>query len=163
MTEKLVVESCGPDWAETSIAVGGPLSERKGVTVVGAVLPLSPLTEKDRHDLTFALDMGADWIALSFVQRPQDMQELRDLVKGRAGVMAKIEKPAAMECLDEIVALSDGIMVARISPDTGLREADGRGSGIPEYFYEEFLPRQREDVLAPGISRPPSEVRNQLF
>src|SRR5438270_1423182 len=79
---RLVVESCGPDWAETNIAVGGPLSERKGVTVIGAVLPLSPLTEKDRHDLTFALDMGADWIALSFVQRPQDMQELRDLVRG---------------------------------------------------------------------------------
>lgn len=110
---RLVVGSCGPDWAETDVVVGGPLSERKGVTVVGAVLPLSPLTEKDRRDLAFALDMGADWIALSFVQRPQDMQELRDLVKGRAGVMAKIEKPAAMECLDEIVGLSDGIMVAR--------------------------------------------------
>ena len=110
---RLVVGSSGPDWAETDVAVGGRLSERKGVTVIGAVLPLSPLTEKDRQDLMFALEMGADWIALSFVQRPQDMQDIRDLVKGRAGVMAKIEKPSAMECLDEIVALSDGIMVAR--------------------------------------------------
>ncbi len=77
------------------------------------VLPISALTEKDRADLVFALELGADWIALSFVQRPEDMAEARKLVGGRAGVMAKLEKPAAIERLDEIIELSDAVMVAR--------------------------------------------------
>ena len=110
---RLVVESCGSDHAETRVAIGGALSDRKGVSVVGAVLPLSAFTDKDRRDLDFALKMGADWIALSFVQRPEDMEEVRGLVGGRANVMAKLEKPSAIDCLTEIVALSDGIMAAR--------------------------------------------------
>ena len=110
---RLVVDSCDVDHAETHVAVGGALSNRKGVSVVGAVLPLSALTDKDRRDLDFALGMGADWIALSFVQRPADMDEVRALVGGRANVMAKLEKPSAIDSLEEIVALSDGIMVAR--------------------------------------------------
>jgi len=110
---RLVVESCGPGQAETRVAVAGALSNRKGVSVVGVVLPVSALTDKDRRDLAFALDMGADWIALSFVQRPADMEEVRALVGSRANIMAKLEKPSAIDCLDEIVALSDGIMVAR--------------------------------------------------
>jgi pyruvate kinase len=109
---RLVVESCGPESAETRVLIPGTLSDRKGVSVVGAVWPVSALTEKDRHDLAFALDMGADWIALSFVQRPEDIKELRDLTRARL-IMAKLEKPSAMEYLDEIVALSNGIMVAR--------------------------------------------------
>ena len=110
---RLVVETCGPDFANVRVLTGGPLSDRKGVSVVGPVLPLSALTEKDRVDLDFALRMGADWVALSFVQRPEDMRELRALVGNRAAVMAKLEKPSAIECLDDIVRLSDGIMVAR--------------------------------------------------
>ncbi|MBV9199907.1 MAG: pyruvate kinase, partial [Alphaproteobacteria bacterium] len=110
---RLGVESCGPDHAETRVAVAGALSNRKGVSVVGAVLPLSVLTDKDRRDLDFALGMGADWIALSFVQRPADMEQIRAVVSKRANVMAKLEKPSAIDCLDEIVALSEGIMVAR--------------------------------------------------
>jgi pyruvate kinase len=110
---RLVVESCGASHAVTRVAVGGALSNRKGVSVVGAVLPLSALTDKDRRDLAFALDMGADWVALSFVQRPADMEEVRGLIGKRANVMAKLEKPSAIDCLAEIVALSDGIMVAR--------------------------------------------------
>ena len=110
---RLVVEACAPGHAETRVAVGGALSDRKGVSVIGAVLPLSALTEKDRLDLQFGLDMGADWVALSFVQRPEDMEEVRGLVQGRANVMAKLEKPAAIEHLDAIVRLSDGVMVAR--------------------------------------------------
>ncbi len=105
--------SCGPKSADTRVAVPGALSNRKGVSVVGAVLPVSALTDKDRRDLDFALGMGADWVALSFVQRPADMEEVRGLVGKRANVMAKLEKPSAIDCLDEIVALSDGIMVAR--------------------------------------------------
>ena len=110
---RLEVESCGPSHAETRVVVAGALSDRKGVSVVGAVLPLSALTDKDRRDLDFALEIGADWVALSFVQRPEDMAEVRALVGKRASIMAKLEKPSAIDCLDEIVALSDGIMVAR--------------------------------------------------
>jgi pyruvate kinase len=95
------------------VEVGGPLSERKGVSVVGAVLPLSAITDKDRADLAFALQMGADWIALSFVQRPEDVDELRMLAGRPVSVMTKLEKPSAVERLDEIVARSDAVMVAR--------------------------------------------------
>jgi pyruvate kinase len=110
---RLIVEASGPDHAETRVGIGGLLSDRKGVSVVGAVLPLSALTEKDRCDLEFGLAMGVDWVALSFVQRPEDIEEVRGLVGGRANIMAKLEKPAAIECLAEIVRQSDGIMVAR--------------------------------------------------
>jgi pyruvate kinase len=110
---RLVVESCTADHAITRVAAGGVLSDRKGVSVVGAVLPLSALTPKDRVDLEFALAMGADWIALSFVQRPEDIEEIKALAGGRAAVMAKLEKPSAIVCLEEIVRLSDGVMVAR--------------------------------------------------
>ncbi|WP_294537814.1 pyruvate kinase [uncultured Rhodoblastus sp.] len=110
---RLAVTTCGEDWAQLRVVAGGALSDRKGVSVVGALLPMSALTEKDRVDLAFALDMGADWLALSFVQRPEDMVEVRELVKGRAAIMAKLEKPSAIDCLEEIVRLSDGLMVAR--------------------------------------------------
>ncbi len=110
---RLETESCGPGFAETLCRVGGPLSDRKGVNVPNAVLPLSAITEKDRADLAFALDHGADWIAFSFVQRPDDVAEGRKLVAGRAGIMVKLEKPAAIERLAEIIELADGLMVAR--------------------------------------------------
>ena len=110
---RLKVDACGPDFAATRITTGGPLSDRKGVNVPGVILPISIITEKDRVDLEFGLELGVDWLALSFVQRPQDLEEARALVRGRAAVMAKLEKPAAVECLDAIVALSDSIMVAR--------------------------------------------------
>ena len=89
------------------------MSDRKGVSVVGAVLPLSALTPKDRIDLAYALALGVDWIALSFVQRAEDVQEIRDIVAGRAGIVSKLEKPSAVEHLEAIVALSDAVMVAR--------------------------------------------------
>ena len=79
----------------------------------GVVLPLSALTDKDRADLTFALELGVDWVALSFVQRPDDVAEARKLIGGRAAVLVKLEKPAAIERLDEIIELSDAVMVAR--------------------------------------------------
>jgi pyruvate kinase len=110
---RLEVEACGSDFAATTVVTGGRLSERKGVNVPGVVLPLSALTEKDRRDLAFGLELGVDWIALSFVQRPEDLLEVRELVGGRAGIMAKLEKPAAIERLDAIVALADALMVAR--------------------------------------------------
>jgi len=110
---RLHVRHCGPDFAETQVLTGGKLSDRKGVNVPRVVLPISPLTEKDRRDLAFGLELGVDWVALSFVQRPEDIDELRQLVGNRAGVLAKLEKPAAIEQLDAIVARSDAIMVAR--------------------------------------------------
>ena len=110
---RLVVEQCGPDFADTRVVVGGKLSERKGVNVPGVVLPLTALTPKDRRDLDLALEMWADWIALSFVQRPEDVQEARDIIGTRAAIVSKLEKPSAIDQLDAIVALSDAVMVAR--------------------------------------------------
>jgi pyruvate kinase len=110
---RLEVEACGSSFADTRCLVGGTLSDRKGVNVPNAVLPLSAITEKDRADLSFALEHGADWIAFSFVQRPDDVAEGRKLVGGRAGVMVKLEKPSAIQHLQEIIELADGLMVAR--------------------------------------------------
>lgn len=110
---RLEVLECGPRYAETRVKIGGKLSERKGINVPGVILPLSPFTEKDRCDLIFGLELGADWIALSFVQKAEDIAEARALIGSRALIMAKLEKPAAIDNLDAIVALADGIMVAR--------------------------------------------------
>jgi pyruvate kinase len=110
---RLKISKCGLDFAETRVITGGTLSDRKGVNVPGVVLPLTPFTKKDRADLRFALDLGVDWIALSFIQRPEDIAEARRLIGGRCAVMAKLEKPSALDQLDEIVELCDGIMVAR--------------------------------------------------
>jgi pyruvate kinase len=110
---RLKVIDCGGDFAETEVMTGGLLSNHKGVNVPSMLLELSSLTEKDIEDLRFGLDLGVDWVALSFVQRPEDIAEARKLIAGRAGVMAKLEKPLAMDHLDEIVNLSDAIMVAR--------------------------------------------------
>ena len=110
---KLVVEQNNGDSIDTKVLVGGILSNHKGINIPGAILPMSALTEKDRRDLQFALDIGVDWIALSFVQRPEDIAEARALVVGRAGVLAKLEKPLAIEHLKQIVELADAIMVAR--------------------------------------------------
>ncbi|MEE8189114.1 MAG: pyruvate kinase [Kiloniellales bacterium] len=110
---RLKVTSCGKDHAETEIITGGPLSDRKGVNVPGVVLPISPLTDKDRADLAFGLELGADWVGLSFVQRPEDVAEARELIGGRAAIMVKVEKPAAIEHLSDLVEAADAIMVAR--------------------------------------------------
>jgi pyruvate kinase len=110
---RLRVAEAGKDFAETRVVTGGPVGDRKGVNVPSAILPIQAMTEKDRRDLAFALKMGADWIALSFVQRPEDVAEAKKLIAGRAGLMAKLEKPAAVDRLGEIVDLSDAVMVAR--------------------------------------------------
>src|SRR5262245_36706724 len=110
---RLRVQKCGRDFAECEVVIGGKLSDRKGVNVPDVVLPLSPLTAKDRADLQFGIDLGCDWVAMSFVQRPEDVAELRKLIGGRAKVIAKLEKPAAIDRLDEIIELSDAVMVAR--------------------------------------------------
>jgi pyruvate kinase len=110
---RLKVERCGADFADTRVVNGGVLSDRKGVNVPGVVLPLSALTEKDRADLDFGMTLGIDWVALSFVQRAADIVEVQRIVQGRAGIVAKLEKPAAIDCLDEILEAADAVMVAR--------------------------------------------------
>ncbi|MCF8475341.1 MAG: pyruvate kinase [Emcibacter sp.] len=97
----------------TEVTVGGIISNRKGVNVPNVILPLAALTEKDKKDLTFVLELGVDWIGISFVQRPEDVQEAKDIIGHRAAVLAKLEKPAALYALDEIIAISDAVMVAR--------------------------------------------------
>jgi pyruvate kinase len=110
---RLRVESSSPEHAETIVITGGRLSDRKGLNLPDVVLGVSPLTDKDRADLQFGLDLGTDWIALSFVQRPEDVAEARRLIGQRAAIIVKIEKPSALTHLDELIQLSDAIMVAR--------------------------------------------------
>ena len=111
---RLKVLSCDADHAECEVLVGGTISNNKGVNLPDVVLPLAALTDKDRADLDFALGLGVDWLALSFVQRPEDVAEARKLLGDhKVAIMVKVEKPAAVACFDDILDISDGIMVAR--------------------------------------------------
>lgn len=110
---RLRVLSRGEGSLETVVEVGGVLSDRKGVNVPDVILPIPALTEKDRRDFEFALSLGVEYIALSFVQRPEDVEEAREIAKGAAWIMTKLEKPQAMERLEDIIRLSDALMVAR--------------------------------------------------
>ncbi|MAO27688.1 pyruvate kinase [Roseovarius sp.] len=110
---RLRVRECGADFAECEVVIGGMISDRKGVNVPDVELPLAALSEKDRKDLEFVCQLGVDWLALSFVQRPEDVTEARELANGRAAILSKIEKPSAVERFSGILAASDGIMVAR--------------------------------------------------
>jgi pyruvate kinase len=130
--------------------VGGFISDRKGVNVPDAVIPVPAMTDKDRRDLAFAIEHGADWIALSFVQRPEDVAEARKLMGGYGALCAKIEKPAAVDRLDEIIELSDAIMVAR--GDLGV-----------ELNPEEVPPLQKKIVEATRRSGKPVIVATQML
>jgi pyruvate kinase len=110
---KLRVRDCGRDFADCEVVVGGTISNRKGVNVPDVVLPLAALSDKDRADLAFVCELGVDWLALSFVQRASDVEEARTLSTGRAAILSKIEKPAAVNNFESILEVSDGIMVAR--------------------------------------------------
>ena len=110
---RLKITKCGQDFAETTVISGTELSNRKGVNVPDVVLPIDALTKKDIEDLKFGLDLGVDWVALSFVQQPNDLIMARDLVGEKVKLIAKIEKPMAIQHLHEIVELSDAVMVAR--------------------------------------------------
>lgn len=147
---RLRVRKCGPDFAEAEVMVGGMLGNHKGLNVPGAVLPLQPLTEKDRADLEFGLSLGVDWVALSFVQRAEDVREVQELVAGRAAVMAKIEKPAALAAIDGIVEAADGIMVAR--GDLGV-----------ELAPEEVPGRQKDLVRLCRLAGRPVVVATQML
>ncbi|MEM1287231.1 MAG: pyruvate kinase [Pseudomonadota bacterium] len=100
-------------YIETEVIVGGKLSSRKGVSLPDTIITGGTLTEKDKVDLQAALEADADWIALSFIQQPEDVAAVRKIARGRSGILSKIEKPQAVEKIDEIIELSDAIMVAR--------------------------------------------------
>ncbi len=133
-----------------SAVVGGVISDRKGVNVPDAEIPIPALTEKDRKDLQFAVEKGADWIGLSFVQRPEDLAEARKLMGGHGALCAKIEKPMAVRRLDEIIEMSDGIMVAR--GDLGV-----------ELLPEEVPPLQKKIVNKTRIAGKPVIVATQML
>ncbi len=110
---RLNVLEAGDDQILSEVKVGGTVSDNKGVNVPDIVVPIPALTEKDRDDLLFALEQKTDWVALSFVQRPEDVAEARSLIGEKASLLAKIEKPAAIDRLNDIVELADAVMVAR--------------------------------------------------
>ena len=110
---RLRVDECDCNHAVTTVMVGGPLSSHKGVNLPNVKLPISAITEKDRKDIEFALKLGVDWISLSFVQQAEDVREARKIIGDKAWIISKLEKPSAIDELDEIIKLSDAIMVAR--------------------------------------------------
>ena len=147
---RLRVGQVSPDELVTKVIEGGPISDAKGVNVPEVALPLKPLTDKDSADLDVALELGVDWVALSFVQRAKDVAEVRARVDGRAGLIAKIEKPSAIEDLEGIMAQSDAIMVARgdlgvelpIESVPGLQKKlvrAARGAGVPVVVATQML------------------------
>ena len=97
----------------TVVEVPGKVSNRKGVSLPDTMIPVAAMTEKDRSDLEASLEVGIDWIAVSFVQRPEDVADVRKTARGRALILSKIEKPQAIARLDEIIEISDALMVAR--------------------------------------------------
>ncbi|MDE0243183.1 MAG: pyruvate kinase [Candidatus Kaiserbacteria bacterium] len=107
------VTKVGSDKLVTKVLVGGTLQDRKGVNVPGVLLPIDEIIPKDRRDIAFACEAGVDWIALSFVQTPDDVMRARDVIKDCARVIAKIETPSAIESIDAIIDASDAIMIAR--------------------------------------------------
>jgi len=147
---RLRVLESGEDFARTEVITGGSLTDRKGVNVPGVILPLSPLTEKDRTDLAFGLDLEVDWVGLSFVQRPEDIAEARRLIAGRAAILAKIEKPAAIARIDALVEQADAIMVAR--GDLGV-----------EMPPEEVPSRQKQLIRACRLAGKPVVVATQML
>jgi pyruvate kinase len=135
---------------DTEVEVPGQISDRKGVNLPNLVIPMSPMTTKDHRDLTFGLTLGVDWVALSFVQHANDIAELKKLVAGRAAVMAKLEKPLAIDHLDEIIEQSDGIMVAR--GDLGV-----------EMPPEAVPPLQKRILAACRVAGRPAIVATQML
>ena len=147
---RLRVTRAGRDFADTEVLTGGRLSSRKGVNVPDAVLPLPALTEKDRRDMELAVELGVDWVALSFIQRPEDVADARKLARGRASIMAKIEKPQALAHLADIIDMADGLMVAR--GDLGV-----------ELPVEQVPGRQKQIIHAARAAGKPVVVATQML
>jgi pyruvate kinase len=147
---RLRVIEAGPDTIRCTAEIGGVISDRKGVNVPDAEVPIPALTDKDRRDLAFAIEQGVDWIGLSFVQRPEDLAEARTLMGGHGSLCAKIEKPQAIARLPELLELADGVMVAR--GDLGV-----------ELNPEEVPPLQKQIVNAARRLGKPVIVATQML
>ena len=143
-------------FAEAIVEVAGEIKDRKGVNMPDTLLPMSAMTPKDRADLDAALELGVDWIALSFVQRPEDVAELKKIVQGRAGVLAKIEKPKALASLHGILELADALMVAR--GDLGVEMPLEARAGPAEADH----PRRPQGRQAGGGGDPDAGIHDQL-
>src|SRR6195952_2866608 len=137
-------------FAEAIVEVAGEIKDRKGVNLPATLLPVSAMTPKDRTDLDAALNLGVDWIALSFVQRPDDVAELKKVVAGRAAVLAKIEKPKALEWLPDVLEIADALMVAR--GDLGV-----------ELPFEAVPGRQKQIIRAARRAGKPVVVATQML
>jgi len=169
---RLRVGKRADDWADVTVESGSKLSDRKGVAVPEAVIPVSALTPKDREDLAFALRMGVDWVALSFVQKAEDMAELKRIVNGQAACLAKIEKPAALADLESILDYCDGVMVARGDLGVELNPEDvpvaqkqivraARNRGVPVIVATQMLETM---TSAPAPTRAEaSDVANAVY
>lgn len=147
---QLEVLSCGPAFAETRVKVGGKISSHKGVNLPNVALPLRAVTEKDEKDLCFGLELGVDFIGLSFVQCPEDVMEAQGLIQGRAALVVKIEKPLALKNLPALIELADAVMVAR--GDLGV-----------ELFPEEVPPAQKHVIHACRQAGKPVIVATQML
>lgn len=169
---RLTVLAKTKDRITAEVAVGGALASRKGISLPDSLLPLGALTDKDRNDLAYALELGVDWVALSFVQRAADVAEAKKIVGNRAALMAKIEKPSALNDLDHIIELADGIMVARgdlgvelpVQKVPGLQKRmtrDARTAGKPVVIATQMLESM---ISAPVPTRAEvSDVANAVF
>lgn len=169
---RLKVLDATPDYADVEVISGSALSNRKGVAVPDCIIPVSALTPKDREDLNFALRLGVDWVALSFVQKPEDMAELRRIVDGRAACLAKIEKPQALQSLEAILDYCDGVMVARGDLGVEMQPEDvpvaqkqilraARQRGVPAIVATQMLESM---TTAPAPTRAEaSDVANAVY
>ncbi|MHA1165723.1 MAG: pyruvate kinase [Alphaproteobacteria bacterium] len=169
---RLKVLEASPELITAEVIVGGPLASRKGISLPDTILPFGAMTEKDRRDLEHAVNLGADWIGLSFVQRADDVAEARKLTRGRVAIITKIEKPAAMEHLDAILELSDALMVARgdLGVEMPLEQVPGlqkritracRNAGKPVVIATQMLESM---ILAPVPTRAEvSDVATAVF
>ena len=169
---RLKVLEASADLITAEVIVGGPLASRKGISLPDTILPFGAMTEKDRRDLEHAINLGADWIGLSFVQRADDVAEARKLTRGRVAIITKIEKPAAMEHLDAILELSDALMVARgdLGVEMPLEQVPGlqkritracRNAGKPVVIATQMLESM---ILAPVPTRAEvSDVATAVF
>ncbi|WP_037498040.1 pyruvate kinase [Sphingomonas jaspsi] len=169
---RLTAKEVTPTRIAAEVNVGGKVSNHKGVNVPDVVVPIPALTDKDRSDLAFALEQGADYVAMSFVQRPEDVIEGRDLIGGKAALLAKIEKPQAMERLDEIIDIVDAVMVARgdlgvelppegVPPAQNRIVAAARQAGKPVVVATQMLESM---IVSPSPTRAEvSDVANAIY
>lgn len=136
----------GDNFVEARIEAGQKLSNRKGVNIPDTLIPLAALTDKDKTDLAFALDLGVDWIAQSFVQTVDDVKQAKELIQGRAALMVKLEKPSALEHLDDIIDTADGIMIAR--GDLGVEIAPERVPAVQKHVIRDVRNSGKPVVVA---------------